>query len=328
MKPKTVPLERYPLCRSRDLEEVIARVYEQVGYKPIMATQKTSCADIRMNCVYLPSMYLSYVQYGAGVEVHLPYPMPQYRLLLPLTGRVRSCVGDDSLVCDRGRAALTSPDHRWTARSSAVSTRLNLVVRQDALTRRLAAVLGEAPLKPLVFRRDLDLRRGPGRGLASFIGWSIEQFDQDDALLHTPLMLSQFEDWVLTTLLARLPHTYSEALETSGSALPRDVKRTIDYIQAHADQAVTIEDLVAISGVAGRTLYKHFRDFTGLAPMAYLRKVRFERVRTELQEAGPMDSITNLALKWGFRHAGRFSVEYRRIFGESPSETAGKSRPR
>ena len=62
--------------------------------------------------------------------------------------------------------------------------------------------------------------------------------------------------------------------------------------------------------------------------MACLRKIRFERVRKELQQAGPADSITNLALNWGFRHSGRFSVEYRRVFGESPSETACEGRPR
>ncbi len=328
MKSKTVPLERYPLCRSRNREEVIARVHERIGYRPIMATHKSARADIRMNCVYLPRMYLSYVQYGAAVEVHPPHPMAQYRLLLPLAGQVRSCVGDDSLVCDRNRAALTSPEHLWTARSNAQSKRLNLVIRQDAMTRRLAAVLGEAPQTPLVFRRDLDLKAGPGRSLASFIGWSIEQFDRDDILVRHPLMVSQFEDWILTALLTQLPHNYRDALEGGGSAVPRDLKRTIDYIRAHADQAITTEDLVAVSGVAGRTLYRHFRDVTGLSPMAYLRKVRFEQVRAELQQASPSHSITDLALKWGFRHAGRFSVEYRRIFGESPSETAGRRGPR
>ncbi len=50
--------------------------------------------------------------------------------------------------------------------------------------------------------------------------------------------------------------------------MPRDLKRTIDYIRAHADQAITTEDLVAVSGVAGRTLFRRFRDFTGLSPMA------------------------------------------------------------
>ena len=328
MNSKFVPLERYPLCRSHDLEEVIARVHQEIGYRPIMTAQKDSKADIRINCVDLPQMYISYLQYGAAVEVHLPHPMAQYRLLLPLTGQVESRVDREGFVCDGTRGALTSPDQRWSARSDAMSTRLNLVIRQDAMARRLANLLGDAPKIPLAFRRDVELDRGPGRSLANFVAWSIEEFDRDDAFAGNPLLVSQYEDWVLTALLAGQPHNYSEALEAGGSALPRDVKRAIDYIRAHAGQAVTIDDLVSVSGVAGRTLYRHFRDFTGLAPMAYLRKVRFERVREELRQGDPQQSITDLALKWGFRHSGRFSVEYRRIFGEKPSETAGRRGPR
>ena len=32
-------------------------------------------------------------------------------------------------------------------------------------------------------------------------------------------------------------------------------------------------------------------------------------------------SVTTVALRWGFDHFGRFSVDYRRMFGESPVMT-------
>lgn len=328
MPPRFEPLRRFPRYRSRDLEKVSALIHQEFRLQPIRVAQKSSSADVRVNCVYLSQMHMSYVQYGAKVEVHLSGPLDRYRILLPLSGKALSCAGGESVVCDGGRAALMSPDLPSTTYSDARSTRMKLSMRQDALVQRLAALLGGAPVKPLVFRRDIDLRRGPGRSLARFIAWSIEDLDRDDALLGNPLMRSQFEDWILTALLTRQPHNYSDALESGGSALPRDVKRAIDYIQVYADQPITIDELVHVSGVAGRTLYKHFREFTGCPPMAYLRKVRFERVREELQRAEPKDSVTDLALKWGFRHSGRFSVEYRRLFGESPSETAGRRRPR
>jgi transcriptional regulator GlxA family with amidase domain len=101
---------------------------------------------------------------------------------------------------------------------------------------------------------------------------------------------------------------------------PRSVKRAMDYIYAHLHLPITAEQLVAAAGVPGRTLYKHFRQNTGLAPLAYVRKARFERVRQELV-AGTDETLTALAMRWGFEHMGRFAHGYRSLFGERPSDT-------
>jgi len=43
--------------------------------------------------------------------------------------------------------------------------------------------------------------------------------------------------------------------------------------------------------------------------------------REELTRPGPTTTVTDVALKWGFNHLGRFSGFYTRQFGEAPSET-------
>jgi transcriptional regulator GlxA family with amidase domain len=60
--------------------------------------------------------------------------------------------------------------------------------------------------------------------------------------------------------------------------------------------------------------------------MRYVRNARFERVRESLLRAEAEESVTEIAVGWGFTHMGRFSVEYRKRFGESPSETLRKRR--
>jgi transcriptional regulator GlxA family with amidase domain len=55
--------------------------------------------------------------------------------------------------------------------------------------------------------------------------------------------------------------------------------------------------------------------------MRYLCNARFEKVREALARAQPGESVATIAMSWGFSHLGRFSVEYRRRFGESPSNT-------
>jgi transcriptional regulator GlxA family with amidase domain len=108
--------------------------------------------------------------------------------------------------------------------------------------------------------------------------------------------------------------------------VPRDVKRAIGFMEAKLSWPISVADIAEASGGAGRTLFKHFQDFYGISPMRYLRNVRFEKAREALQRAQPQESVTEIAMAWGFSHFGRFSVEYRKRFGERPSETLRHAR--
>jgi transcriptional regulator GlxA family with amidase domain len=139
--------------------------------------------------------------------------------------------------------------------------------------------------------------------------------------------MSRFEQFIMTRLLLSHPHTHSAALRRrERSIAPRDVMRAIDYLEAHLDAPVTLADLVEASGVPGRTLFKHFRDSRGTSPMRYLRAARLKKAREALLRAQPGERVSTIAMSWGFSHWGRFSVEYRKRFGESPSETLARCR--
>jgi AraC-like DNA-binding protein len=101
----------------------------------------------------------------------------------------------------------------------------------------------------------------------------------------------------------------------------RNAQRAVDYIEANLTAPVTMEDIVRVAGVSGRALFRHFRNATGVSPMAYLRNARFARVREALRRACLEERIVDIAALWGFDHMGRFAVEYRQRFGEKPSDT-------
>jgi AraC-like DNA-binding protein len=105
-----------------------------------------------------------------------------------------------------------------------------------------------------------------------------------------------------------------------------DLQRAAQYIDAHLDDSLTIGEVATAAGVAGRTLHKHFHDEHGTSPMRYVRDCRFTQVRRALLQAGPQDSVTTIAFHWGFCHLGRFAVEYRKRYGETPSETLRRGR--
>lgn len=115
-------------------------------------------------------------------------------------------------------------------------------------------------------------------------------------------------------------------LLSENDELVPDLQRAARYIEAHLDDSLTIGDVAAAAGVAGRTLHKRFHDEHGTSPMRYVRDCRFTQVRRALLQAGPPDSVTTIAVHWGFYHLGRFSVEYRKRYGETPSETLHRGR--
>jgi AraC-like DNA-binding protein len=56
--------------------------------------------------------------------------------------------------------------------------------------------------------------------------------------------------------------------------------------------------------------------------MGYLRRIRLSEAHRTLQEADPESStVTGVAARWGFYHAGRFAAEYRAAYGQSPGTT-------
>jgi AraC-like DNA-binding protein len=103
--------------------------------------------------------------------------------------------------------------------------------------------------------------------------------------------------------------------------LPRGVRRALDAMRANVGRDWTVVDLATAAGVSSRTLQRQFKMFLGKTPHAALRDIRFDCARRELLQSLPEEKVMDLALRCGFAHCGRFSIEYRRRYGETPSQT-------
>jgi AraC-like DNA-binding protein len=107
----------------------------------------------------------------------------------------------------------------------------------------------------------------------------------------------------------------------TGSLQPRAVRRALEAMHANVGHRWTIKELAAIAGTSGRTLQRQFLCFLGRTPHAVLRDIGFEEARRELLLGLPGGKIMDVAARSGFPHVGRFAVEYRRRYGETPSQT-------
>jgi AraC-like DNA-binding protein len=149
----------------------------------------------------------------------------------------------------------------------------------------------------------------------------IRSFDD----IGTPLFgasKAAFDEYLLTLLLHQHPHNYSDELaKRTPTPVPGVVRRAERYIAEHADTPITVSDVAAGLGISLRSLQQGFRQFRSTTPLTYLRQVRLQRVREELLSNHSEENITEIALRHGFSHLGRFSAYYRSTFGEAPSVT-------
>ena len=107
--------------------------------------------------------------------------------------------------------------------------------------------------------------------------------------------------------------------------LPRDLKRALELIRADPTRGWTIGELAKSCGMTPRTLQKRFQRFVGRGPLGFLRDLRLDLVRKELLVAPRNASVTQIAMRCGFSHLGRFATEYSKHYGETPSATLRRS---
>ena len=103
--------------------------------------------------------------------------------------------------------------------------------------------------------------------------------------------------------------------------LPRDVKKAMALLEADPGRTNSVDQLAAACGVPRRTLEKHFRRFVGRSPAQVKRELLLDRVRRELLRASAEATTTDIAMRCGIGHLGRFAAAYRERYGESPSAT-------
>jgi AraC-like DNA-binding protein/tetratricopeptide (TPR) repeat protein len=112
----------------------------------------------------------------------------------------------------------------------------------------------------------------------------------------------------------------------SQRVLPQHVKRALAHMRSNMGDRITLKGLASACAVSERTLLRQFHQFVGLAPLAYLRRLRLNAAKSELACPQNNNAIADIAVRCGFSHLGRFATEYRRLFGEMPSATRQRSR--
>ena len=139
--------------------------------------------------------------------------------------------------------------------------------------------------------------------------------DENDETI--PNMVAQMISWIGRSSVGWHPEIINRRQSKIHIA-----KQLQTYIEEHYHENVRIEDLCRATGKEVRTLQTCFRRYFDMTITDYLKMVRLNSSFRVLSSAQPGEAtVASVALQNGFTHLGRFSVEYRKHFGESASET-------
>lgn len=316
-------LASHCVFKSTDPEETrsfVGRLFESPHRQTVVG--RAGRVDARIDSVKAGHLTLSCVEYGTSVildDGSVPCVLVQF----PTRGWVEVRCGDQAITSTPRNFVVLSPDLPVRMHRPADTAHITLQFPRDRLERFAETLIGEPLRDPIRFDLGMPADQAAGGTMFRLVHHVLSEINRRDSTLSRPIIAEQVENALMATLLVSHRHNYSAALGRPGEpAAPRYVRRAEAYMRAHAQEAIGMADIVAAAGVGMRTLSWGFRRYRGATPMAELRAIRLDGARDDLRRSSPSgDSVTEVALRWGFGHLGRFARDYAERFGELPSET-------
>lgn len=141
-------------------------------------------------------------------------------------------------------------------------------------------------------------------------------------ILSLPEVVRALEQELIRVMIRCLTEGEPTGMTSGGHRHDLIIARFEGFLEEHPDMPLYLTEICAAIGVAERTLRAACEEYLGMGPIRFLTLRRMHLVRRALRQADPSTAtVTRLATDYGFWELGRFSVAYRALFGESPSES-------
>ena len=273
------------------------------------------------------STTLGVIEYGTDVTVGIEdvEHLNSYSLSLPLVGEQHLSKDGCQVTSDRDSAIIVSPHENQELTINGDCRKVQVVITRAAMRKSLEDMLQRPLETPLRFEPVMDAVNGASASWWRMARYFIGELERSRELYDQTFFTRDIESSLIKGLILAQPNNYSAELhQADGRKPPHYLIKARDFIHAHARDELCIEDIEAAAGVGRSTLFDAFRQHAGLAPMAYLKNFRLEQVRRQLLEDRSGHNVSAIAIDWGFTHLGRFSADYRKRFGEAPSQTVAR----
>ena len=279
--------------------------------------------DAAITSTPVSQMSIHHLSFGTDTEMRLCDPEKFYTIHLPYAGSLTYQREDSEVKSTPGCGFIISPGHKSKLLISGDCEQRVVKISTDLVESRINSMLDKAIPRPVEFEAVMDVDIEVVRSWWDAIAYLETERKKKQSIYYNIETVREFEKVLAIGLLSSQEHNYSEDLRARYQSIaPAHVRRAEQFIQEFAAQEINLDMVVEASKVPKRTLYDSFKRFRGISPMCYLRSVRLSKTREELKSTTNTKSVTEVALYWHFSHLGRFSMQYKKRFGELPSETA------
>lgn len=138
-------------------------------------------------------------------------------------------------------------------------------------------------------------------------------------------LLRALEEQLLAGLHQLFAPLIAERKKTTTNTRKRIVQRAIENVKAPFSNELTIPELAKKTFCSVRTLEYSFNAVLAMSPSLYMKKQKLNRVR-EVLLTDKSSSIKEIFNAMKIKNHGRFSSDYKNMFGELPSYTKKQSR--
>jgi AraC-like DNA-binding protein len=318
-------LGTFPLVKTSDLDELrstLAILFQDSKFD-IGSDRKPISSYV--NYCPLQHTAIMYGTYGAGIDAAFG-EMQFYVQGVTISGTGEQSINRKTISANVG--GLLSPHSRQQLRFDAGFKHLALKIERDALTRKLGAIVGISPSKPIVFEIDPKFGHPAAKRLRRAIKFLAGELSSKPTEMPA-IALAETEQALMTWFLIGNRHNYSHLLdERPRSIAPWQVRRVEEHIEACWDQPITIEELAALAETSARSIFHAFKKSRGYSPMIFLKQVRLQRAWRMLASGDGDESVTEVAYACGFGNLGHFAKYFRSKYGEAPSAVLSRTRRR
>ena len=152
---------------------------------------------------------------------------------------------------------------------------------------------------------------------------AIRDVQKEPKLLSDSRCASVLQEKLLENLVLQ---GCANALYPSDRSRYKVARRAYRYLLESLEDVPSIQQLCTVTAANYKTLQRGYRETYGMSPQAHIKALRLSRAQRDLRQPAASTTVTSVAVRWGFLELGRFAVQYRERFGESPSETLRKAR--
>lgn len=322
-------LQEHPVVQTEDIalaSQVTAQLLGSAMITPHPSGSDTFLTTI--NAVRLVDVTMAYVDFACASTLHVSQAADCYTVHMTTSGLVHVEIDGQRSEITPFFALVVSPRMAYTLECERDSPQLIVRIEKDALERQLSRLLGKTPGDPLRFVPLGDLTSDGALRWHGALQILSSEIVSPASLIQHGVGAPALEELIMSTLLYLQQSNYWMRLRSLPMRSGRPaVRRSMDYIEEHLAEPITLADLERATGMSSRSIQVGFKEDMQTTPIAYIRERRLDKVRQALMAAEPGDglTVTEAAERWGFSHLGSFSVLYRERYGESPSRTLRRS---